>query len=110
MWQRRAERTCFIRITYLPGKINDSRRNTAERRCIMNQTMYDLCKWAIDAALKNGATDCRARMSRRRFVEIRYRDHKAEVVKEATTRGLNLNIYMNGKFSSQIGRASCRER
>ncbi len=67
----------------------------------MNQEMYDLCKWAIDTALKNGATDCRARMSRRRFVNIRYRDHKPEVVKEATTRGLNLNIYINGKFSSQ---------
>ncbi len=67
----------------------------------MNQNMYDLCKWAIDTALKNGATDCRARMSRRRFVEIRYRDRKPEIVKEATTRGLNLNIYIGGKFSSQ---------
>ena len=67
----------------------------------MNQKMYDLCKWAIDEALKNGATDCRARMSRTRFVEVRYRDHKPEVVKEAITRGLNLNIYIGGKFSSQ---------
>jgi len=67
----------------------------------MNQKMYDLCKWAIDTSLKYGATDCRARMSRKRFVEIRYRDHKPEVVKEATTRGLNLNIYIGGKFSSQ---------
>ena len=67
----------------------------------MNQKMYDLCKWAIDTALKNGATDCRARMSRKRFVEVRYRDHKPEVVKEATTRGLRLNIYIGGKFSSQ---------
>ena len=67
----------------------------------MNQNMYDLCKWAIDTALKNGATDCRARMSRRRFVEIRYRDHKPEIVKEATTRRLDLNIYIDNKFSSQ---------
>jgi PmbA protein len=67
----------------------------------VNRQMYDMCKWAIDSALKNGATDCRARMSRRRFVEIRYRDHKPEVVKEATTRGLNLNIYVGGRFSSQ---------
>jgi PmbA protein len=67
----------------------------------MNRDMYDLCTWVIETSLKNGATDCRARMSKRRFVEIRYRDHKPEVVKEATTRGLNLNIYVNGKFSSQ---------
>jgi PmbA protein len=67
----------------------------------MNQKMYDLCKWAIDTALKKGATDCRARMSRRRFVQVRYRDHKPEIVKEATTRGLNLNIYISNKFSAQ---------
>jgi PmbA protein len=67
----------------------------------MNQKMYDLCKWAINAALKNGATDCRARMSKRRFVQVRYRDHKPEIVKEATTRGLNLSIYISNKFSAQ---------
>ena len=67
----------------------------------MNQEMYDLCRWANEIALKNGATDCRSRMSKRRFVEIRYRNHKPEIVKEATTRGINLNIYINGKFSSQ---------
>jgi PmbA protein len=67
----------------------------------MNQKMLSLCKWANDTALKNGATDCRARMSRRRFVEIQYRDHKPEIVKEATTRGIDLNIYIGGKFSSQ---------
>lgn len=67
----------------------------------MNQEMYDICKWVIEKTMNNGATDCRARMSRRRFVEIRYRDHKPEIVKEATTRGLNLSIYVNGKYSSQ---------
>ncbi len=67
----------------------------------MNQEMYDLCKWANEIALKNGATDCKAKMSKRKFIEIRYRDHKPEIVKEATTRGLSLNIYINGKYSSQ---------
>ncbi|MBN2612154.1 MAG: TldD/PmbA family protein [Bacteroidales bacterium] len=67
----------------------------------MNREIYDLCRWVIDTAKKYGATDSKARMSRRKFVEIRYRDRKPEVVKEATTRGLNLDIYIGGKFSSQ---------
>lgn len=67
----------------------------------MNQEMYDLCKWANNTAKKYGATNSRARMSKRRFVDVRYRDNKPDVVKEASTRGLNLNIYIDGKFSSQ---------
>ncbi|MFO7657559.1 MAG: TldD/PmbA family protein [Bacteroidales bacterium] len=67
----------------------------------MNREVYDLCRWAIETAKKYGANDSRARMSRRRFIEIKYRDRKPEVVKEATTRSLNLNIYIGGKFSSQ---------
>jgi PmbA protein len=61
----------------------------------------ELADWVIDQTKKAGAKDCKVSLSKRRFVEINYRDRKPEVIKEATTQGLNLQVYMNNRFASQ---------
>lgn len=67
----------------------------------MNKEMYDLCEWVISAAKKAGANDCRASISKRRFVEVQYRERKPETIKEASTKRLGLSIYTDGRYSAQ---------
>lgn len=68
---------------------------------IQQQDFRELADWVIDQTLKAGAKDCKVNLSKRRFVEINYRDRKPEVIKEATTQGLNLQVYINNRYASQ---------
>lgn len=67
----------------------------------MNKRMHDLATWAIKAAKSAGVNDCRVSINSRRFVEISYRDRKPENIKEATTRGLFIEVYVNNRYSGQ---------
>jgi PmbA protein len=67
----------------------------------MNKEMYDLAARAIKIAKSAGADDCRAGISRNRFVDISYRKHKPENIKEASTQGLFIEIFANGRYSGQ---------
>ncbi|MBN1414711.1 MAG: TldD/PmbA family protein [Bacteroidales bacterium] len=67
----------------------------------MNKAMQELLNWAVDQAKKTGAADCKITLSKRRFVEIRYREKKPDAIKEATTQNLNLEVFLNGKYASQ---------
>jgi PmbA protein len=85
----------------MSGKNNDRWWNSKQRRSIMNKEMLELCNWVMEQTLKGGATDCKVSLSRRRFVEIKYREKKPEAIKEATTRSLWLNVYKDGKYLVQ---------
>jgi len=61
----------------------------------------ELADWVIDQTLNAGAKNCRVSLSKRRFVEINYRDRKPEVIKEATTQNLNLEVFINNRFAGQ---------
>jgi PmbA protein len=61
----------------------------------------DLAEWVINQTLKAGANDCRVNLSKQRLVEITYRDHKPEVIKEATTQNLYLEVFINNRFAGQ---------
>ena len=50
----------------------------------------ELADWVISQTKKAGARDVRVNISKRRLVEIIYRDRKPDVIKEATTQGLSL--------------------
>ncbi len=67
----------------------------------MSKEMLDLCAWALEAAKKAGAADAKASLNKARFVEISYRERKPETVKEAATRSLGLEVFVNGRYSSQ---------
>jgi PmbA protein len=61
----------------------------------------ELAEWVIDQTKKAGAKDCKVSLSKRRFVEIRYRERKPEVIKEATTQDLYLEVFINNRFAAQ---------
>ncbi|MBD3288712.1 TldD/PmbA family protein, partial [candidate division KSB1 bacterium] len=67
----------------------------------MNRQMYDLAQWSIETAKAAGADDCRVSIDSERFVEIGYRERKPETIKEASTKGLDIQIYVNGRYSAQ---------
>jgi len=67
----------------------------------MKKELYDLAAWANQAAKAAGAENCRASISNERFVNISYRERKPENIKEASTRGLNIELFVNGRYSSQ---------
>jgi PmbA protein len=66
----------------------------------MKQEMYDLAAWGLKEAKAAGADACRIGIDGERTVEISYRDRKPENIKEASTKGLALEIFVNGRYSS----------
>lgn len=67
----------------------------------MSRDMLDVCSWVIETARKAGADECKARISKNRFVEVEYREKKPEKIKEATTQRLDIDVYVNQRYSSQ---------
>jgi PmbA protein len=67
----------------------------------MKQELYDVAEKAIQIAKSSGGDDCRVSIGGERFVEIGYRDRKPENIKEASTRGLRVEIFVNKRYSSQ---------
>ncbi len=67
----------------------------------MKQELYDLANQAVAAAKAAGADGSRVSISAERLVEISYREHKPENIKEASTRSLGLEIFANGRYSQQ---------
>lgn len=67
----------------------------------MNNNMIDKCEFVLKTAKQAGADDCKVIFSKRRFVEVKYLKQKPETVKEAVTRSIDVNIYVNGCYSAQ---------
>ena len=63
--------------------------------------LQELSGWVIDQTLKAGADNCKVSLSKRRLVEINYREHKPEVIKEATTKNLYLEVFINNRYAGQ---------
>jgi PmbA protein len=68
---------------------------------IMNKEMQDLGAWVIKTVKAAGAGHCKVNLDSNRSVEISYRDRQPENIKEASTRALNIEIYVDGRFSLQ---------
>ena len=67
----------------------------------MNKEMLTLAQWCVQVAKSVGANDCRVGIDADRFVEISYRERKPENIKEASTKRLNIEIFVNGRYSAQ---------
>jgi PmbA protein len=61
----------------------------------------ELAARVMDLAKKAGANDCKVNLSRNRFVEINYRNRKPEVIKEATTQSLYLEVFVDSRYAGQ---------
>jgi PmbA protein len=68
---------------------------------IMNKEMQDLVAWVIKAVKSAGADQCKVNLDSNRSVEVSYRDRQPENIKEASTKALNIEIYVDGRFSLQ---------
>lgn len=64
------------------------------------QDMLAAAHAAVKAALGKGAQEASARTYRVREVEVKWRDGKLEQIHEATTRGLGLSLYVDGRYSN----------
>lgn len=67
----------------------------------MKQELYDLANWVIAASKSAGAEGSRVAISAERSVEISYRDRKPENIKEASTKNLGIEVFVNGRYSQQ---------
>ncbi len=65
-----------------------------------NDSMLVIAQDAIAFARKKGAREAAAGAYRVRNVEVQWRDGSLEKVSEATTRGLGLELYVDGRYSS----------
>lgn len=63
--------------------------------------MIDICESVLKTARKAGAADCRVAFSKNRFVEVGYREHKPELVSEAMTQNINVQVFVDGRYSSR---------
>jgi len=63
-------------------------------------TLLEVTRAAADLALRKGAGEVAAGGYRARHVELGWRDGNVEKVSEATTRGLGLDLYVDGRYAS----------
>ena len=62
--------------------------------------LLDITRRAAALALRKGAREAAAGAYRSRHVEVAWRDGRVEKVTEATTRGLGLDLYVDGRYAS----------
>ncbi|HYO59871.1 TldD/PmbA family protein [Archangium sp.] len=62
--------------------------------------LADVARQAVDLARQKGASEAAATASRMRDVEVKWRDGRLDKVSEATTRGLSLQLYVEGRYSA----------
>jgi PmbA protein len=62
--------------------------------------LLDITRRAAQLALRKGASEAAAGTYRARHVEVAWRDGRVEKVSEATTRGLGLDLYVDGRYAS----------
>lgn len=62
--------------------------------------LLDVAKDAVSLARKKGAADAVASAYRSRDVELSFRDGRVEKTSEATTRGVSMALYVDGRYSA----------
>ena len=62
--------------------------------------LLETAKQAVALALKKGAKEAGASAYKSRDVTIGWRDGKVEKVSEATTRGVSVQLYVDGRYTS----------
>jgi PmbA protein len=68
----------------------------------------EIARAAMKSALDKGAREAAATVSRSRNVSLEWRDGKVEKINEATTRGLSLQLYVDGRYS-QVSSSDLRK-
>jgi PmbA protein len=66
----------------------------------MGQDMLAVTRSAVETARKKGAQEASAVGRSQRDLEVRWRDGKVEKIAEATSRGVDLRLFVDGRYSS----------
>lgn len=66
----------------------------------MPVNLKDLAQQVVDLAGNSGADDVWATVTNSRDVEFEFRDGALEKVKDTTARGLNIQVFANGRYST----------
>ncbi|MBU8893504.1 MAG: TldD/PmbA family protein [Bacteroidales bacterium] len=66
-----------------------------------NNELLELGNWVIKTAKSKGNPECKVSVQKLREVEIQYCNKKPEIIKEAINKNLTLDLYIDGKYSSQ---------
>jgi PmbA protein len=64
------------------------------------ESMFDAARQAVALAQAKGATEVAASAYRIRQIDVTFRNGKLEKITEATSRGLGLDLYVEGRYSS----------
>src|SRR5512141_210180 len=64
------------------------------------ESLLDIARHAARLALDRGANQAAAGTYRARHLELSWRDGKLEKVTEATTRGMGLDLYVDGRYAA----------
>lgn len=78
----------------------DTLKASKEATTSSDQDMLSIAQSCIAMAKSAGAKDAAARAYRVRDVSLDYRDGKVEKISESTTRGVNIQLYVDGRYSS----------
>ncbi len=63
-------------------------------------SLADAARQAVSLAKQKGATEASATVGRTREVEMQWRDGQLDKVSEATTRGLSLQLFVEGRYAA----------
>ncbi|ATB37576.1 hypothetical protein CYFUS_002998 [Cystobacter fuscus] len=63
-------------------------------------SLEETARRAVDLARRHGANEASATAGRMRELEVQWRDGRVEKVSEATTRGLSLQLFVDGRYSA----------
>ncbi|MGI5864953.1 MAG: TldD/PmbA family protein [Myxococcales bacterium] len=65
-----------------------------------NPSMLEIARAAVESAKRKGASEAAAAAGLSREVQVGWRDGKLEKISEATSRGLSLQLYVDGRYSA----------
>lgn len=65
-----------------------------------SRELYDVAGRCIELARAKGAREVAARAYKERDITVQWRDGKLEQINEATTRGVGLQLYVDGRYSA----------
>jgi hypothetical protein len=66
----------------------------------VNPELLEVAERCQKVALQKGASEAAARAYKVRDVSVQWRDGKIEQINEATTRGVGLQLYVDGRYSA----------
>ncbi|MBN1907561.1 MAG: TldD/PmbA family protein [Deltaproteobacteria bacterium] len=67
----------------------------------MSKEMIKICESVLQIAKEAGANDCRVDYNKSRLVDVVYREHKPELVNEASTQNINIHVFADGCYSNR---------